>query len=270
MPEALPLLFTPPVDDGAATGPATAPVASPLGEVPEPPPLLLAPPPGPTPAAELPDGAVGITRGNTSRSGEAEAMSLGPRDLSPHPRPSGTYDLGAPPPRSVGRDAAGMPVVELSLPAAVTPGPPVITEEGPSPLPVVRSRPGPNGNGNGTSDGPVLPLVREHVLRHGPLAQRRDPFAPSLREPVAQRRSPMPLAGVGAAAPSRPAPQPTAPSGPRGSVPAATAASSGPPSAAAPSPPAAAPPVDIEHIVDTVHRRFLRRLAVEGERRGVR
>jgi hypothetical protein len=32
----------------------------------------------------------------------------------------------------------------------------------------------------------------------------------------------------------------------------------------------AQPQVDVERIVDTVHRRFLQRLAVEGERRGVR
>jgi hypothetical protein len=29
-------------------------------------------------------------------------------------------------------------------------------------------------------------------------------------------------------------------------------------------------PIDVEHIVDTVHRRFVRRLAIEAERRAVR
>jgi len=33
---------------------------------------------------------------------------------------------------------------------------------------------------------------------------------------------------------------------------------------------AAAPAIDVEHIVDAVHRRFVRRLAIESERRAVR
>lgn len=80
----------------------------------------------------------------------------------------------------------------------------------------------------------ALPLVREQVIRQQ---------APGVRLPVAPARGP---AAATAAQP------------------AGTNGSSGAASVAAP------PKVDIDHIVDTVHRRFLRRLAVEGERRGVR
>ena len=131
-----------------------------------------------------------------------------------------------------------------------------------SALPVVRRLADPRVGGVGP-DALALPVVLE----------RAPARTASNRAQVSPPPSPMPLAATAHRAPDGSAatgrPTPTVGRGPGAAGPAqaspAAAGSNGTAHTAA-----AAAPVDIDRIVDTVHRRFLRRLAVEGERRGVR
>jgi hypothetical protein len=115
-----------------------------------------------------------------------------------------------------------------------------------------------------------MPVVREQVLydlpRQGPLplaAARQLPLAATSGPgatpgpaPTSPAWSPAPMAHPGAAVAAG---HGNSTNGVNGTRPPAQRAQAQTPTA-----------VDVERIVDTVHRRFLQRLAVEGERRGVR
>jgi hypothetical protein len=104
----------------------------------------------------------------------------------------------------------------------------------------------------------TLPVVRERTVRavatggYPPAASRPLPLAAVVAGASGPRAA---GAGVVTATPPRAAPAAAAePGRPRRDV-----------------TPAPAPaPVDIDRIVDRVHRQFVRRLAIEGERRGLR
>jgi hypothetical protein len=114
---------------------------------------------------------------------------------------------------------------------------------------------------------PAALVVREQIARQ-PMP------APNLS--AAQSRAPLPLAAAAHAAVSQPAvaaqslpkprqspPYPPAPYPPAPSAPESAARSTAPQRSEQQE-------VDIDRIVDKVHRKFLRQLAIEGERRGVR
>jgi hypothetical protein len=143
--------------------------------------------------------------------------------------------------------------------------------------PVVLSRRAPGTNGAGPGAVPVpRPVVRE---RTGPERSAGSHLH------AAHQRAPMPLASPPAPGPARTTPDGPAGPGPQGPArpaalapqPAAVAGRSITPTlgrrggrGGAEARPGAVAAVDIDRIVDQVHRRFVRRLAVEGERRGAR
>jgi len=171
-----------------------------------------------------------------------------------------------------------------------------------TPLPLVQLSTGSRHN-TGTGHhvhGGAVPLVvaaaptpwpsAENSARatpHGPADLARPAPANSVNRPLPSLREPLLLVGLAAATsrstqdspgtaerrdlvagrPGRPpvAGRPDRPPGAGEAAPAVPSAGG----AARPHRPSAAE-VDVEHIVDTVHRRFVRRLAVEAERRAVR
>jgi hypothetical protein len=109
---------------------------------------------------------------------------------------------------------------------------------------------------------PAMPVVHEQIARQPMLA-------PNLS--AAQARAPLPLVAVAHPAVSQPAVGAQSPPKPRPSPPYSPAPSAPEPAARSAAPQRSEQPaVDIDRIVDKVHRKFLRQLAIEGERRGVR
>jgi hypothetical protein len=110
---------------------------------------------------------------------------------------------------------------------------------------------------------PAMPVVHEQIARQPMLA-------PNLS--AAQSRAPLPLVAVAHPAASQPAAVGAqAPPKPRQSPPYPPTPSALEPAARSVEPQRSEQPaVDIDRIVDKVHRKFLRQLAIEGERRGVR
>ena len=195
----------------------------------------------------------------------------------------GTAPNGGPPTKASRADGVGTSTSGGDLIPTAPASTGVGTYRGVSgPLPVVRVSP----TGTGTPvppgappDAGTLPVVFERVVhRAGPdsrpptLTPSRSPLPLAVAAPggVATTSAPTPAtvrdAPLRPAVPGRPAPS-TAATPPR---PAATRAASRNASRNGNSTVPAAPAVDVDRIADAVHRRFLRQLAVEGERRGVR
>lgn len=189
--------------------------------------------------------------------------------------------------------ASGLPLVYASPVFAGDSGAlPAAPQTGSSAWPVVRVRPGDKGNTAAAlttwtllwqppehTSASVVPVVREQIVPER---------AANVNFPVAHPREPLPLVAV-ATATARPAasrsvagePGPSvatasrmserqAPLAARGAVrmqPAIAAEPAGGPAETKRPAPAT---IDIDRVVDKVHRKFIRQLVVEGERRGVR
>ncbi|GAA3812830.1 hypothetical protein GCM10022226_36890 [Sphaerisporangium flaviroseum] len=195
----------------------------------------------------------------------------------------------------IARDHAGGPPLVVPVAPGRAGGPRIaspLTPDPPGALPVVspRVRRSPDGSLTSpaatrtdslrsTAELPPLVFPARPVLRAGeplplagppargtaPAGPRNGPPAPP---PAATGRIVRP--GTGRAAPARAemAPMGTVPTGTaqRGTAPRDEGATA----ARVPVRPPSPAPVDIEQIVETVHRRFARRLAIEAERRGAR
>jgi hypothetical protein len=208
--------------------------------------------------------------------------TVGPTTGDPVPARAGRPVITGARPADPSAAAPGLPLV---LPARLRPdaGIPAVRAGGAGGVaasrPVVLSlhAPGTDGAGPGAVPVPVpRPVVRE---RTGP-----ERSAGSHRH-AAHQRAPMPLVGPPAPGPARSTPD--GPAGPGSPGPARRSAPTASPGAlsgrsvaptlgrrggrgGAEARPGAVAAVDIDRIVDQVHRKFVRRLAVEGERRGAR
>jgi hypothetical protein len=200
-----------------------------------------------------------------------------PPERLPPARPA--LDAGEPTQAVVGPPAAERPVVTALAPTAIPadtsgPGLPLVTaiSFGRSPPTTTTT----NGHRPVVAERPVLDRLPAALARSPlPLATGSASAAVGgvrpgpAGGPVLGNRGPQPGAVVPASATSPMAAPTTTPTTTPTATPAAT------PTTARPGQQRdgrrdAAAPIDIERIVDRVHRRFLQRLAIEGERRGVR